>query len=79
LVGKPARKMPPGRPRSRWEDYIKMVLEGIGWEGSGWIHLPQDMDQWTPVNTVTQNAEQLSHGVRPRVHSTALPTVNQYV
>jgi hypothetical protein len=45
LVRKPEGKMPPGRYRRRWEDYIKMDLEGIGWEASDWIHLPQDMNQ----------------------------------
>jgi hypothetical protein len=45
LVGKPEGKEPPGIPRRRWEDYIKMDLEGIGREGSDWIHLPQDMKQ----------------------------------
>jgi hypothetical protein len=27
LVGKPEEKTPLGRPRRRWEDNIKMVLE----------------------------------------------------
>ena len=27
LVGKPEGKRPLGRPRRRWEDYIKMDLE----------------------------------------------------
>jgi hypothetical protein len=26
-----------GRPRRRWEDYIKMDLKGIGIEGVDWI------------------------------------------
>jgi hypothetical protein len=30
LVGKPEGKRPPGRPRRRWEDNIKMDLRGIG-------------------------------------------------
>jgi hypothetical protein len=33
LVGKPEGKRPPGRPRLRWEDGIKMDLEEIGWGG----------------------------------------------
>jgi hypothetical protein len=33
LVGKPARKRPLGRPRRRWENYIKMDLRQIVWEG----------------------------------------------
>jgi hypothetical protein len=37
LVGKPEGKRPLGRPRSRWEDNIKMDLQK--WEGvveTGW-------------------------------------------
>jgi hypothetical protein len=30
LVGKPEGKSPPGRPRCRWEDNIKMDLREIG-------------------------------------------------
>jgi hypothetical protein len=33
LVGKPERKRPPGRPRRRWVDNIKMDLRDIGWDG----------------------------------------------
>jgi hypothetical protein len=39
LVGKPVRRRPPGRPRCRLEDNIRMDLGEIGWEGVGWIHL----------------------------------------
>jgi hypothetical protein len=31
LVGKPEGKRPPGRPRRRWEDGIRMDLMEIGW------------------------------------------------
>ena len=31
LVEKPEGKRPLGRPRRRWEDYIKMYLEEVGW------------------------------------------------
>jgi len=30
LVGKPERKRPLGRPRSRWEDNIRMDLQEVG-------------------------------------------------
>jgi hypothetical protein len=33
LVGKPEGKRPPGRPRSRSMDNIKMDLRDIGWGG----------------------------------------------
>jgi hypothetical protein len=35
LMRKPKGKRPPGRPRCRWEDNIKMGLREIGWGGSG--------------------------------------------
>jgi hypothetical protein len=31
LMGKPEGKMPPGRPRHRWVDNIKIYLREIGW------------------------------------------------
>jgi len=31
LVGKPEGKRPLGRPRSRWEDNIKIDLQELGW------------------------------------------------
>jgi hypothetical protein len=51
--GKARGKRPLGRPRSRWEDNIRMDLRGIGWGGMDWIDLDQDRDQWRAlVNTV---------------------------
>jgi hypothetical protein len=37
LVGRPESKRPPGRPRCRWEDNIKMDLREIGLDGANWI------------------------------------------
>jgi hypothetical protein len=46
-------RRPLGRPRSRWEDNIKMDLQEVGWEGMDWIELAQDRDRWrTLVNAV---------------------------
>jgi len=39
LVGKPERKRPLGRSRSRWEDNIKIDLQEVGWESMDWIDL----------------------------------------
>jgi hypothetical protein len=36
LVGKPEGKRPPGRPRRRWEDGIKMDLRETDWGGGVW-------------------------------------------
>jgi hypothetical protein len=55
LVGNPEVKKPLGRPRSRWEDNIKMDLEEVGWEGVDWIHLAQDRDQWRDLVITVMN------------------------
>jgi hypothetical protein len=53
LVGRPEGKRPLGRPRRKWEDYIKMDLREIGIDGVNWIQLAQDKVQWRAfVNTV---------------------------
>jgi hypothetical protein len=31
LVWRPEGKRPLGRPRTRWEDNIKMYLQEVGW------------------------------------------------
>jgi hypothetical protein len=53
LVGRPEGKRPPGRPRRRWEDNIKMDVGETVIDGANWIRLAQDMVQWRAfVNTV---------------------------
>jgi hypothetical protein len=53
LVGRPEGRRPPGRPRHRWEDNIKMDLREIGFGDVDWNHLAQDRDRGrTLVNTV---------------------------
>jgi hypothetical protein len=40
LVGRPEGRQPLGRPRRRWEDNIKMVLQEVGlgaWTGLSWL------------------------------------------
>jgi hypothetical protein len=39
LVEKPKGKIPLGRPRSRWEDDIKMDFQEVECGGMGWIGL----------------------------------------
>jgi hypothetical protein len=39
LVGRPEGKRPLGRPRSRWEDNIKMDHGEMGIDGANWIRL----------------------------------------
>ena len=37
-------KRPLGRPRRRWEDYIRMDLEDIGINAGNWVDSAQDRD-----------------------------------
>jgi len=46
LVGKPEGKRPVGRPRSRWEDNIKMDLQEVGEDRGDCMELAQDRDRW---------------------------------
>jgi hypothetical protein len=53
LVGKPEGKRPLGRPRRRWMNNTKIDVREIGWDGTVWIDVAQDSDQWRVlVNTV---------------------------
>ena len=42
LTGKPTGKRPLGRPRRRWEEYIRMDLEEIDINAGNWIDSAQD-------------------------------------
>ena len=42
--GRPEAKRQLGRPRSRWEDNIKVNLKELGWEVVNWFHLAQETD-----------------------------------
>ena len=44
-MGKREGKRPLGRPRRRWEDNIKMDLQGVGRDGGDWMELVQDGDR----------------------------------
>ena len=57
LVGKPEGKRPPGDPRRRWEDVIKMDLEEVGFGGMDWIELVQDWDRWRALVTAVMNLQ----------------------
>jgi hypothetical protein len=45
LVEKPERTRRLGRPRRRWDDWIRMDLRGTGWGSVEWIQLAQDSDR----------------------------------
>ena len=55
LVGKLEGKRPLGRPRHRWDDYIKMDLQDVGCGDVGWIELAQDRDRWRALVTAIMN------------------------
>jgi hypothetical protein len=46
FAGRPEGMRPPGKPRHRWEDNIKVDLRETGINGSNWIQLAQDRVQW---------------------------------
>ena len=46
LTGKFTGKRALGRPRSRWEDNIRMDLTKIGINRRNWVDSAQDMDYW---------------------------------
>ena len=54
-MGKPEGKRPLGRPRRRWEDYIKMDLQEVGCRGMDWIELAQDRDRWWALVNAVMN------------------------
>jgi hypothetical protein len=60
LVGKPEGKRPLGRPRSRWEDGIRMDLREIGLGCVDWIRLAQDRDRWRAVASAVMNLRVLA-------------------
>jgi hypothetical protein len=55
LVRKPEGKKPLGGPTCRWVDNIKMDLKEIGWDGTDWSDLAQDMDQWRALVSAVMN------------------------
>ena len=46
LTGKPIGMRPLGKPRSRWENNIRMDLKKIGIDTRNWVDLAQDKDYW---------------------------------
>jgi len=55
LVWKPEEKRPLERPRSRWEDNIKMDLREVGSGVKDWIELAQDRDRWQALVNAVMN------------------------
>ena len=55
LMGKPEGKRPLGRPRCRWEDNIKMVLQEVGGGCGDWMELAQDRERWRALVSTVRN------------------------
>jgi len=55
LLGKPEGKRPPGRPRRRWVDNIRMHLQEMGRGYMDWIGLAQDRDRWPTLVSAVMN------------------------
>jgi len=55
LLEKPEGKRRLGRPRRRWDGYIKMDLQVVGCGGMNWIELAEDRDRWRSLVDVVMN------------------------
>jgi hypothetical protein len=55
LAGMSEGRRPLGRPRSRWDDNIKMDLREIGIVGADWIRLAQNRVQWLAFVSTIMN------------------------
>jgi len=55
LVGKPEGRRPLGRPRSRWEDNIRMDLWVVGCGCVDCMELAQDRDRWRAIVSAVMN------------------------
>jgi hypothetical protein len=55
LVGKGEGKRPIGRPRCRWEDNIKMDIQGVECGVMDQIELAQDRDRWRALVNAVMN------------------------
>jgi hypothetical protein len=54
-VGKPEGKRPLGRPRRRWEDYIKANLQEVGCGCMDWTDVATDRDIWRALENAVMN------------------------
>ena len=55
LLGKLEGRIPLGRPRRRWVDYIRLDLQEVGCGYMDWIGLAQDRDRWRTVVSAVMN------------------------
>ena len=55
LLGKLEGMRPLGRPKSRWEDNIKMDFQEVRCDDMNWIDLAQDRDRWRALVNAVMN------------------------
>jgi len=55
LTGKSTGKIPLGRPRRRWEEYIRMDLEEIGINAGNWVDSSKDRNYWRDLVNAALN------------------------
>ena len=56
LVGVSEGQRQPGRPRRRWNDYIKMDLQKVRCGFMDWIELALDRDRWRALVNAVMNS-----------------------
>jgi hypothetical protein len=57
LIRKLEGSRPPGKPRRRWVDNIRMDLGEVDWSDVDWIGLDQDRNRWRALANVTMNLQ----------------------
>jgi hypothetical protein len=50
-----ARRKETTRKTEKWVDNVKMDLGEIEWDGTDWINLAQDRDQWKALGSTVMN------------------------
>jgi len=55
LVGKSEGRRPLERPRRRWVDNSRTVLQEVGYGYMDWLGLTQDRDSWRTLVSAVMN------------------------
>ena len=55
LTGKPTGKISLGKPRSIWEENVRMGLKEIGINTRNWVDLTQNRDYWRALVNAALN------------------------